>query len=125
MRSLSLGILLSLALATAAKADILAGGPLYANINQTRADCLLFNAGPASVSVTSVTLYDDAGNAIAPSYNNCSGHPLGPNRTCYAFTKIYQRWYSCKAVVGNKTNLRGTLELRDAQAAVLDTIELR
>jgi hypothetical protein len=125
MRSLSLGILLSFALATAAKADVLAGGPIFGTVSQTRADCLLFNAGSSSVSITSVTLYDDGGSAVSPNVNTCSSHPLGPNRTCYVFATINLHWYSCKAVVASKTNIRGTLEIRDAQAAVLDNVELR
>ena len=123
MRLLLISLLLSLCLGTAAKADTLGAGPILGKPAQHTVDCFLFNLGGSAVSVSSVTIYDETGATVAPYSSTCSS--LGPHKTCYALAIAGFHWYSCRAVVGNKTNIRGTLEIRDTDGAVLNDVDLR
>ena len=128
MRSLVAGVLLAIALTTVAKAaEILAGGGLYTVGDASSVTCTLFNAGSSNVSISSIAIYDHAGNAIAPAYNSCSSS-LTAHKSCLFQTTgaVPFATYSCRAIVGNKTNIRGVLAVRDYYGSkILDSIDLR
>jgi hypothetical protein len=124
MRSLVTGVLLSVAVVTTAKADILAAGAIFGSPAQFTGVCYLFNGGGTTVSVSSIAIYDEVGNAYISLSNNCSS--LAAHKTCRTVSRIFDgNAYSCRALVANKTNIRGSLELRDSGGNVLTNMELR
>jgi hypothetical protein len=110
-------------------ANILAAGPMYGGPNQTNVVCYLFNAGPTRVSISTPALIAGLGGQHVTTLisNTCSSRELGRGRACYVYAKADAgQVYSCKVIVGpSKVDVRGALELRDAQFDVLQNMQLR
>src|SRR5262249_11865098 len=116
MRAMLVGLLLGVALwVTPAHAgQIFAGGPIYGSPDQETGVCYIFNAGETAIVITSIAIYDEVANDYPVVSNNC-GASLAKHRSCRTVSRIFgDSAYSCRAVVGSATNLRGSFELRDA-----------
>ncbi len=118
-----------LTLGNAASADdILAGGNLFGSLAQTRAVCLFYNAGNRAVDLTSFEITDQFGTPVPLVIDQCTAanSHIRAGRTCGIAADITnQRSYSCRATMGSKTNMRGVLDIRDADQNVLANVELR
>jgi hypothetical protein len=126
MRWILTGILmlLGIGMGTVAKAELLAAGAAYGGPTQYTGVCYLFNAGTTSVSVSSISIYDEVGNAYISLSNNCSS--LAPKRACRTVSRIFEGIaYSCRALVSLKANIRGELEFRTSTGVVLTNLEMR
>ena len=125
MRSAIIGVLLFLGWATAAEADVMAGGGLHGSIGVRYVVCTLINAGTSAVPITSIAIYSDSSAPETPLFNECVSS-LGGHRTCEINADAFAGGrFHCRAVVGNKTNIRGVLDLRDANGATMSSVEVR
>jgi hypothetical protein len=71
-----------LAASPLARADTLAGGPVYGYPRQDQfAGCFLFNAGPTAVALSSLRIVGPTGQAIGVGQNSC-GPSLGAGQIC-------------------------------------------
>ena len=97
--------------AEVARADVMAGGPVYGYPQQDQlAGCFLYNAGPTAISLTSFTIVGTSG-PIQIGQNTCSAS-LAPSAICGIVGGIGRAGpYACKAVVPNGTGtyLRGAV----------------
>jgi hypothetical protein len=109
----------------AGSAQILAAGSLYGGPTQTRAVCYIFNAGP-SANVVGIDIYDQNGVPVPKVIDQCGG-PLAFGQSCGVAGDITNNSsYSCIAQVRpNKSEVRGILEVRDANQNSLTNIEMR
>jgi hypothetical protein len=65
-----------------ARADVLAGGPVYGYPQQDQfAGCFLFNAGPTAVALSGLAIVGPTGQAIGVGQNTC-GASLGAGQLC-------------------------------------------
>jgi hypothetical protein len=65
-----------------ARADVLAGGPVYGYPQQDQfAGCFLFNAGPTAVALSGLAIVGPTGQAIGVGQNTCA-QSLGPGQLC-------------------------------------------
>ena len=122
-----LGLILVLSTAALADAaDILAAGSMYGSPAQSIGVCYLFNAGNTAVSISSIKIYDELANEYDDVVSNNCPASLAKHRSCRTVVEVYSGGaISCIALVGNKANLRGSLELRDDAGAVINSKELR
>ena len=106
-------------------ASIFAAGPIYGSAAQVTGVCYIFNAGETAVSITSILIFDEVANDYSVVSNNC-GTSLAKHRSCRTVARIFEGGaISCRATVSNATNLRGSLEVRDADGTVLNSVQLR
>jgi hypothetical protein len=71
-----------LAASALARADVLAGGPVYGYPQQDQlAGCFLFNAGPTAVASSGLAIVGPNGQAIGVGQNTC-GPSLGAGQLC-------------------------------------------
>jgi hypothetical protein len=109
---LLLAAALSLAAPAPARADVLAGGPVYANGPSGQAvGCFLFNAGPAAVTLSSVAILGPNGQPISTFQNTC-GASVGAGQLCGLLGIAGPRSaYACKASTpgGAGAYLRGSV----------------
>jgi hypothetical protein len=90
----------------ARSADILATGPGYGSDSQAVARCYLYNAGGTSVRVSSVRIIREN---TGPVPVNCNCGTLASQHECECVAAIINSAaHACKAVVSDKTNIRGT-----------------
>lgn len=92
--------------------------PAFPTGTEAEAACYVRNVGTTPISVE-VTTFENFGVELAPTFDNCNGAPLAAGRTCVLLVNPTflpdDVTVACSAVTsGSKTNLRGTLELRDA-----------
>jgi hypothetical protein len=115
-----------LALSPAIHADTLASGAMYGGPSQTNAVCYIYNAGTGPVSINSRTLSREPGVVLAPFYNNC-GVGLAAGKSCgFAANVVNNAAHFCRVVVSpSGADVRGTIEMRDAQGRVLTNADLR
>jgi hypothetical protein len=124
MRSTLAAVFFLIGWGSVAQADILAGGAAYGGPTQYTGVCYLYNAGGGSVTVSSIHIYDEVGNAYITLSDSCTTILAG--RTCRTVSRIFDgNAYSCKAVVSSKANVRGRLELRKSDGTYLTHQELR
>ncbi len=122
---LCLAFAVSVAVVGAAKADVLAAGPMFASPSQNQVICYVHNAGVRPVVLRSVDIFDQAGN-IVPLTENGSTSTCPPNvilfgnRGCNIFYAppigFEVQAFVCKVVTSpqdSAENLRGTLDLRE------------
>lgn len=126
MRALLTAVLMLVAMGSGVRAaEILAGGAGYGGPPQYFAVCYLFNAGSSAVTVSKISIYTEAGSLVSPQSNGCGGS-LAPLKSCQVAAIISNAVaHSCKATVGSKANLRGRLEFRTQQSAILSAETLR
>ncbi len=127
-RRLALGLVMALGSGSAVQAgsaQILAAGSLYGGPLQTRAVCYIFNAGP-SANVVGIDIYDQNGVPVRKVIDQCGGS-LAFAQSCGVAGDIANNSsYSCIAqVLPNKSEVRGILEVRDANQNSLTNIEMR
>ncbi len=125
-KQLVLSLVVALSSAGVAHAEqTLAAGSLYGGPSQTRAVCYIFNAGP-TVNIVFMDMYDQNGVTVPLDIRQCGG-PLATGQSCGIAGNITNNsTYSCSAnVTPGKTNVRGILEVRDANQNSLTNIELR
>lgn len=129
MRSAIMGGAILLALGSAAGADeILAGGNLFGGPAQSRVVCLFYNAGDTSVRLTSFEITDQFGTPMPLVIDQCTAanSRIRPGRTCGIAADITSQFsFSCRATMADKQNMRGVLDLRDADQHVLANTQLR
>lgn len=110
-----------------AKADTLASGNIYGGTTQVNAFCYLFNAGPGSVTISSIEVkgHNDSGPASVVT-NGCSG-TLAAGAACQLKTgAATQKAYSCKAVITpDAASVRGHLDLRNVNDVPLARGDMR
>jgi hypothetical protein len=109
-----------------ARAAELAGGPIDGGTAQRTAVCYFFNAGNANVSLGNPRITNLNGTAIPLTVNECGGTLRLVSSCGIAAPVSNSTIYSCKAsVTPSKRDVRGILEMRDANGATLQNIELR
>ncbi len=115
-----------LALSPAIHADTLASGAMYGGLSQTNGVCYIYNAGTGPVSISSRTISREPGTALAQFYNNC-GAVLAAGSSCgFAANVVNSSAHFCRVVVSpSGEEVRGTIEMRDAQGRVLSNSDLR
>jgi hypothetical protein len=129
MRSAIIGATILLGLGNAAGADeILAGGNLFGGPLQSRVVCLFYNAGGANVRLTSFEIADQFGTPMPLVIDQCTAvnSRIRPGRTCGIAADITNQFsFSCRATMADKQNMRGVLDIRDADQHVLANTQLR
>jgi hypothetical protein len=114
MRSILAAAAMVLAMGAAADATIVGSGPAFAN-GQTVAVCYYSNLGTTSVTFSSATIHRESQPAIPEDTDNCT--TVFPRASCRVVASLgasdagVAHW--CRAVVDNKANLRGRLEIRN------------
>jgi hypothetical protein len=104
---------------------ILAAGSLYAGPSQAQAVCYIYNPGP-DVNIVFMDIYDQNGVVLPLAIRQCGG-TLSSGQSCGIAGDIANNSsYSCAArVLPNKDEVRGILEIRDANQNSLTNIEMR
>ena len=108
-------------------ADILAGGSMFGGPSQAIAVCYVFNAGNSPVRMSVPQILNEFGEAQKLDINGCSSS-LGGGLTCGVASQhiANNETFSCVVSIGpSKANVRGVLELRDANENVLQNTQLR
>ena len=107
MRTVIVGALLtSFALPGQSSAAVLGAGPSYGSPNQQVVQCLLYNGGPDNVSISSVQIYSEFGPVNTQTF---CGNELFAGFSCYFYAFIANNVaHACKAVMSDKTYVRGT-----------------
>jgi hypothetical protein len=109
--------------ATAAKADTIASPPIFGGLSQTVAVCYIFNSGTTNISISSLVIWSDLGTGLVEP--KCPT-PLVPGGTCSKLVTIARdRAYSCRVTLTGKASARGSIEIRDSSANVLNRADLR
>jgi|SRR5215470_4680200 len=117
-----------IALGGVAKADILSGGPLYAGspaeIGGTVV-CRLFNAGIASITVSTRQIWDNTGASVVLSSDTCTV-AIASGKYCAYTAKIAGNLaFSCRAVTnGIDNNVSGVIEIDNSANQPLQLIPL-
>jgi len=98
-----------------AQADTLIGGPAYGAASEVGGIviCSIFNGGTQSVTVPYRQIYDQLGNQLALTSDNCNV-TLGAGKTCFYEAAIGSpaRFLSCRAITNGIDNtVSGTVEL--------------
>jgi hypothetical protein len=95
-----------------ARADVLAGGPVYGYPQQDQlAGCFLFNAGPAAVALSSLAIVGPTGPVEGYSQNTC-GPSLGAGQVCGSVSVATRQGpYACTVTTpaGAGAYLRGAV----------------
>jgi hypothetical protein len=125
MRRLLTATVLLLGTSVAAHATILAGGPIFGGVTQTIAECWVFNAGSTAINITSSRIIRDDGVSIPLFFNSCG--TLGAEDTCGIAGLINSSQLHSYTIVfpESKTNVRGSLEIRQGAPIVLINTPLR
>jgi hypothetical protein len=125
LRSILFGTAILLTTAVHAQAAIMSSSLAY-NAGQNVVVCYLFNSGSASMYVTSVQIIREYAGSVGPlNPNDCNGRYLSAGQTCRAVLyAVNGNSHDCKAVVSSKTDLRGSLEVRNG-TTVIAVRELR
>jgi hypothetical protein len=131
---------LALLISNAAHADILATGGVYGGPNTSVVACYLFNAGTASITISTAQIVGElgptySGKPIVPGagfdFNSCGIFPaiLPAGATCGVATDngSNQAW-SCNFGMkgtGTAINTRGVMDIRASDSTVLINSNLR
>lgn len=106
-------------------ADVLAAGGLFGGPAQRSVVCFVYNGGTANVTITTPRIYQQGGFSLPLTSNTC-GSTLTPGAICRVQAVADNLPYSCRTTVSpDKANVRGMLEVRDVNDAVLHNIGLR
>jgi hypothetical protein len=114
MRSILAAAAMVLTMGAAADAEIVGSGPAFGN-GQTVAVCYYSNLGAYFITFSSATIHREPQPAIPEVTDNCTTVP--PQSSCRVAANLggsdagLAHW--CRAVVNNKANLRGRLEIRN------------
>jgi hypothetical protein len=111
------------AMGATAHADVIGSAPAFAS-GQTVAVCYYSNIGTAAVNFTDSVIIAEPG-VVLPEASEFCGGSIGPGR-CRTVANVPGNaavW--CRAVVDNKRNLRGRLEIRNASNVTLTAQEAR
>jgi hypothetical protein len=114
MRSILAAAVMVLTMGAAADAAIVGSGPAFGN-GQTVAVCYYSNLGTTSVTFSSATIHKEFQPAIPEVLDNCT--TVFQQASCRVVANLgasdagVAHW--CRAVVDNKANLRGRLEIRN------------
>jgi hypothetical protein len=109
--------------ATAYAADV--GSAPSFSAGQTVAVCFYSNIGTAAINVSSSSIFAEPGGTLSEVSETCGGTLSGLAR-CRTVANVPSNaavW--CRAVVDNKKNLRGRLEIRNGSGVTLTTDESR
>lgn len=109
-----------------AAADTIASPPIFGGLSQSVAVCYVFNSGDTTgaVAVSYFYLYSDTGVGFSARANCPASLPR--KGTCSAvFPIVNNRAYSCQAQLTGKTAARGSVEIRDSSARVLNRADMR
>jgi hypothetical protein len=108
------------------QADVLAAGSAYGGPSQTQAVCYIYNAGTGPVSITSRNIFREPNINLALAYVGCGG-VLAAGSSCGIAANVANNVaHSCRFVVSpSGADVRGTFELRDAAARVLQNSDMR
>ena len=115
-----------LAGALPAAADTISSAPIFGGLSQSVAVCYVFNSSntTGAVAVSQFFLFSDTGGGVSTK-GNCPAS-LAAKGTCSAvFTIASNRAYSCEARLTNKAAARGSVEIRDSSARVLNRADMR
>ena len=119
MRSILAAAAMVLTMGAAADAEIVGSAPAFGN-GQTVAVCYYSNLGATSVTFSSATIHREPQPAIPEVVDNCT--TLFPQASCRVGANLgasdagLAHW--CRAVVNNKANLRGRLEIRNGSTVL-------
>jgi hypothetical protein len=114
MRSILAAAAMVLTMGAAADAATVGSGPAFGN-GQTVAVCYYSNLGSTFITFSSATIHREPQPAIPEDTDNCTSVP--PQSSCRLAASLgasdagLAHW--CRAVVDNKANLRGRLEIRN------------
>jgi len=113
MRALVVGLCIALANSSPASAsDLLASGPVPTDLTANVAVCYLINVGSSTVTLSSIAIYYDFQTTPIPTISNTCGGTLLPGKTCRTVSNISPSTFVCRAVVSDKTNIRGDFQIR-------------
>ncbi len=127
MKKMFIALTALLSITATANAAVLASAPIYGGLNQALAVCYFFNAGATAVNFSNQQLFDQNSNIQESNIKTNCG-TLAPFSTCAFFTDIKAKnssAFACRAVVSATGNIRGSFEIRDAEANVLQNTPLK
>lgn len=135
MKTLQLAVLVAFAVAHSAPARagsaIFGAGPLSGGATQFASTCNLANIGTVPVAIVEFAMVDQTGANLVVG-NNCAEPLLAPGHSCDIRSSqplgALARVVCSFSVSGSKKalrGLRGTLEVRDVDGALLSVVELR
>lgn len=106
-----------------AYAAVMASGSIW-DTRQSQVTCFLFNSGASAVNVTKNLIYAEGGKTETLSGDSCA--KLAPGGICYISAKVgWGGSHACKMTVSNTAGLRGTIEIRDADGYVVNSLPIR
>jgi hypothetical protein len=114
-----------MAMASAAHATPFASGKLYGGPSQIFVVCYILNTSTKSVSLSPVTIADEAGTAT--SVDTTCGSTLAAHMGCATSNSTVistTKGYDCSTEVSLVTGLRGSIEIR-SNSGVLQTQPMR
>jgi len=127
MKTLLTTIALVVAMTAGANAAQLGAGPIFSN-SAYFGYCWWINLGSANITPTSQDMYLLNSNIAVSTHSTCpNGSPVSPGTSCETFpVNEGVNGLSCKMVFSTSAvNVRGSLELTDANSNELSQVELR
>ena len=97
--------------AHAQAASVLASGHLYGGPALNQVACYVNNVGPKAVAVTSVSIFNTAGESVGDTFCDKS---LGKGGLCFVYANGADpnQLYSCNVTANLLGTLRGSIEMR-------------
>ena len=112
--------------------DFLAAGATYGGPAQKTVVCYFTNLDDSVVKIKQFRIVNQAGQTLSPSVDNCTsrGGVLPAFGTCGIAATLAddnEGFHACRTLVSvaNKPKLRGTLEIRDANQGILNSLPLQ
>ena len=117
------------ATAPAWSADTLASAATYGGPAQKTVTCLYSNAGNGAVTISDYRILTTAGASVPPRATTCgrsASFNLAPRASCFIAASVaVNDAHACRVSAPSKTNLRGTIEVRDDTGVVLNSLPLQ
>ena len=126
MRTLLAAAALVIAMGSAADAAAVGSAPAYGGTTQSVVVCYYLNIGNSTITFTNSTILVKPGATMAEASEFCSGGLLGGQRCRTVSATIVNNFaHWCRAVVDDKSSLRGRMEIRNSSGTVLSSEEIR
>jgi hypothetical protein len=134
MRFVKALILLTIAAASgpiapaSAQEGVISSAVVYGGATQKRIVCYFTNQGGASVRLSNVSVFDRFGMAVEPVIDTCGGSAplvLARGKSCERAADIISNAvYGCRAKVDDLAYVRGSVEIRDQNEIVLNSLPM-
>ncbi len=115
-----------MAIGSAANAEVVGSAPAFGGPTQSTVVCYYSNIGNSSISFSRSIILVEPGDPVTESAEFCIGL-IGAGQRCrtVSVTIVNNGAHWCRAVVNDKAQLRGRMEIRDSSGTVLSTEEIR